>query len=527
MRLTWIMVSAVFGLFAGFGLGFWARTLLLAREKMMEATRIRSRKQEAEEEAKSILREGDIQARTAVVKAREAFESSIKEQRDEIKHERDALNQRESKLSQREDNLDRKAEVLDRKQEVMDRKLADLETVQAAVKKQTEENAQTKLVLDARLQRLAGMTREDARKDLFDHAREDIQKDLATYLLREKERAEKTASKTAQKILLVAMQRYSGSHIGESMSRTFPLPSEDTKGRIIGREGRNIRSIEDVTGCSILLDVMPGAVVISSSDPIRREMCALTLEKLLVSGRIQPQRIEETYAEVRENIKQRFLSCGQQAAANLNLNIDSDEILSALGRLSFRQSYSQNVLLHSQEVAAYAGMIASEMGLDGELARRVGLLHDIGKALDQTAQGPHAIIGGDFLRKNGEAEEVVDGVAGHHGEVANQTIYAVLASIADTISCARPGARLESIDRYVDRIEKLEKLALEFPTVQRAYAYQSGRDLRILVDADKTTDQQALLLAREVSVKISQETHLPGQVRVTVIREKRCIEYAH
>ena len=323
------------------------------------------------------------------------------------------------------------------------------------------------------------------------------------------------------------MERYAGSHVAEYMTRSVPVPNEEIKGRIIGREGRNIRAFEQVTGCSILVDDTPGMVVVSAADPLRRELGSLTLERLIASGRIQPQRIEELYELERQRFAQHLTDIGQQAATEADVNIASDEVLQTLGRLAYRLSYSQNVLRHSQEVAAYAGLLASELGLDPETARKVGLLHDIGKALDQTAQGPHALIGAEFLRKQGESEDVVEGVAGHHGEAQTHTVWAVLASVADTLSSVRPGARFESIDRYVNRIGKLESLAMEFPGVTRAFAYQAGRDLRILVDAEKTSDAEALLLARSVAAKISQDGAMPGQVRVTVIRETRCVEYAH
>lgn len=527
MRFTWIMMAAALGLLSGFGLGFWARTVMLMRRSRLVSAREKTRRQDAEREAKGIVREGEIQARSAVIKAREAFEASVKEQRREINETMSNLNARERAISQREDNLDRKAEVLDRKQEVIDRKTADAEAMQTAAKALSEEAGRARAQAEAKLQKLGGMTREDARKELFEQAKEDIRKDLGGFLIREKERVEKTAAKTAQQILLGAMERYAGSHVAEYMTRSVPVPNEEIKGRIIGREGRNIRAFEQVTGCSILVDDTPGMVVVSAADPLRRELGSLTLERLIASGRIQPQRIEELYELERQRFAQHLTDIGQQAATEADVNIASDEVLQTLGRLAYRLSYSQNVLRHSQEVAAYAGLLASELGLDPETARKVGLLHDIGKALDQTAQGPHALIGAEFLRKQGESEDVVEGVAGHHGEAQTHTVWAVLASVADTLSSVRPGARFESIDRYVNRIGKLESLAMEFPGVTRAFAYQAGRDLRILVDAEKTSDAEALLLARSVAAKISQDGAMPGQVRVTVIREMRCVEYAH
>ena len=427
MRFTWIMMAAALGLLSGFGLGFWARTVMLMRRSRLVSAREKTRRQDAEREAKGIVREGEIQARSAVIKAREAFEASVKEQRREINETMSNLNARERAISQREDNLDRKAEVLDRKQEVIDRKTADAEAMQTAAKALSEEAGRARAQAEAKLQKLGGMTREDARKELFEQAKEDIRKDLSGFLIREKERVEKTAAKTAQQILLGAMERYAGSHVAEYMTRSVPVPNEEIKGRIIGREGRNIRAFEQVTGCSILVDDTPGMVVVSAADPLRRELGSLTLERLIASGRIQPQRIEELYELERQRFAQHLTDIGQQAATEADVNIASDEVLQTLGRLAYRLSYSQNVLRHSQEVAAYAGLLASELGLDPETARKVGLLHDIGKALDQTAQGPHALIGAEFLRKQGESEDVVEGVAGHHGEAQTHTVWAVLA----------------------------------------------------------------------------------------------------
>ena len=370
------------------------------------------------------------------------------------------------------------------------------------------------------------MTREQARKDLAERAQRDIQGDLAVYLRRERERAEGEARRTAQKIVLESMQRYAGSHAAETMTRSVSVPGEDVKGRIIGREGRNIRALEAATGCSILVDDTPDAVIVSAADPLRREIAATALERLLASGRIQPQRIEEVVESVRQNWDARLLEIGSEAAAEADVALSSEDETRALGRLRFRTSFSQNVLRHSVEVARYAGMMAAELGLDPAVARRVGLLHDVGKALDETASGPHALAGADFLRKCGEPKEVADGVAGHHGETEEVTLYATLASVADALSSARPGARSESSQLYLERMDKLEKIAASFPGVARAFAVQAGRDLRVIVDPDAASDEDAMLLASRIAAKIEQEMQFPGQVRVTVVREKRCVEFA-
>ena len=499
MPIAPVVVSLVVGILLGFAAGFWARAYLLARKEPAAKRAAQARRGSAEREAKEIVREAEIQARSEVLKAREAFEASVKEQRRELNETLSGLNKRERALSQREENMDRKADVLDRREEAIERKAAAAETAAADAKRLAKESEE----------RLA-----------------EAEGDLGTFLRRERERTEREAARTAQKVVLEAMQRYAGSHAAETMTRTIPVTGEDVKGRIIGREGRNIRALEAATGCSILIDDTPDTVVVSAADPVRREVAAAALEKLIASGRIQPQRIEEVVEAVRQDWDARLAEIGGEAAGEAGVDVASAEELRALGRLKFRTSFSQNVLRHSVEVSRYAGMMAAELGLDPALARRVGLLHDIGKALDETAEGPHAVAGADFLRSCGEPAEVCDGVAGHHGEVERVTLYATLASVADALSSARPGARSENMELYLGRIERLERIATSFPGVSRAFAVQAGRDLRVLVDPEATTDEDAMLLASRIGAKIEQELQFPGQIRVTVIREKRCVEYA-
>ena len=526
MSLTAIAVSAAAGLVAGFAAGYKAHEYA-RRSKAPAASRLReARRADADREAKGIVREAEIQARSEVLKAREAFELSVKEQRRELNETLSSLNKREQALSQREDNLDRKADVLDRKEEAIDRKSAAAEASLGEAKRLAAEAEAVKGRAEAFQQKLAGMTRDEARKDLFEKASQDIRGDLATFVRREKERAEKDARATAREVVLGAMQRYAAGHAADATTRAVPISGDDVKGRIIGREGRNIRALEAATGCSFLMDDTPDAVVITAADPIRREIAAVALEQLISSGRIQPQRIEDVVEQVRGDMDRHFVELGAAAAQELDTPISNADELRALGRLQCRTSFSQNVLQHSREVASYAGLMAAEMGLDEALARRVGLLHDIGKALDQTAEGPHALAGAEFLRACGEPAAIVDGVAGHHGETESQTVYAALASVADALSSARPGARSENVQIYLNRLADLEKIALSCPGVAKAYAVQAGHDLRVLVDPDKTDDNEAALLAAEICRKISAELQFPGQIRVTVIREKRCVEFA-
>ncbi|MGI5868364.1 MAG: ribonuclease Y [Kiritimatiellia bacterium] len=521
------LVPGLVGLIVGVPIGFQIRSMLAKKSAESRRRAAGGRKIDAEREAKGIIREAEIQARAEVLKAREAFESTIKEQRKQVHDTMTALNKREEVLTQREDNLDRKSEVLDRKEQTIETKAKAVEAAETSVKEREKTAAEATDKAESTLAKLAGMTREQARKDLFDQAREEIQAEMGTFIRRHKEQATAAAENEARAIILGAMQRYAGSHASETMARTVNVSGDEVKGRIIGREGRNIRTLEAATGVSIIIDDTPETVVVSSFDPYRREVAALALEELVASGRIQPTRIEEVVAAVEADMENRLVEIGAEACADVNVNITDNRLLNTLGRLKFRSSFTQNVLQHSREVASLCGMIAGEMGLDTATARKVGLLHDIGKALDQDYQGPHAKIGADFLRTCGETAEIIDGVAGHHGEVENITLYAVLASVADAISSTRPGARSETTRLFVNRIEKLEKLATSLPGVSKAYAIQAGRDLRVVVDPETISDNDALLLARDISTRIENELQYPGQIRVVVIRETRCIEYAH
>ena len=524
--MTPIVLAAIIGLAAGIALGWWARAWALSRRAPAALRTAQAKLGDADRTAKAMVRDAEIQARSEVLKAREAFEASVKEQRRELNETLAGLNKREASLSQREQNMDRKADVLDRKEEAVDRKAAEAEKTAAEGRRMAKEADAALAEAEARLEKLSGMTREQARKDLFDRAQRDIEGDVGTFLRRARERAEEDAERTAQKIVLGAMQRYAGNHVADTAIKVVSVQGEDAKGRIIGREGRNIRALEAATGCSFVIDDIPDGVIVSAADPLRREIAAAALEKLVASGRIQPQRIEEEVENVRREWDSHLAKIGGSAADEAGVALSDPETLRVLGRLRFRTSFSQNVLRHSVEVARYAGMMASELGLDPALARRVGLLHDIGKALDETHEGPHAAVGAAFLRGRGERQEVVDGVAGHHGEAGDPTVYAAVASVADAMSSARPGARSENGDVYIGRMEKLERAASSFPGVERAFAYQAGRDLRVFVDPDKASDADALVLARDICAKIEKEVQFAGQIRVTVVREKRCVEYA-
>ncbi|MBQ7667255.1 MAG: ribonuclease Y [Kiritimatiellae bacterium] len=524
--MTPIVLSLVAGLLLGAGFGWWLRAWTAARSAPGALRGAQTRLSDAERTAKNMVREAEIQAKSEVLKAREAFETSVKEQRRELNETMAGLNKREASLAQREQNMDSKADILDRKEEAIDRKAAEAEQTAAEGRRLAKEAEKLGAEATAKLEKLAGMTRDQARRDLLEKAKSEIEGDVGTLIRRARERTEDSAAKEAQKIVVGAMQRYAASHIADTAVKIVSVQGDDAKGRIIGREGRNIRALEAATGCSFIIDDIPDGVIISAADPLRREIAATALERLIASGKIQPQKIEEEVESVKRNWDEHLAKIGGSAADEAGVAVADDETLRTLGKLRFRVSFSQNVLRHSVEVARYAGMMASELGLDAQLARRIGLFHDIGKALDETHEGPHAAVGAAFLGGRGERKEVLDGVAGHHGETGDPTVYAALVSVADAMSSARPGARSETGEIYIGRMSKLEQIASAFPGVERAFAYQAGRDLRVFVDPEKASDTDALVLARDICAKVEKELQFTGQIKITVIREKRCVEYA-
>ncbi len=509
----------------GGALGFLARTLMARVQAQSAERKASQRLSEAEREARGLRREAEIQARSEVIRAREEFEASVKERRHELSATEAQLGKREQTLAQREENLDRKATLMDKKEQSIERKTQELQVRLEALARREGDVARSAAEADGRVQRLAGMTREEARRELLEETEREVRSELSGLVRRVQVETREDADRDARAIVATAMHRYAGSHASETMTSTVALPSDDIKGRIIGREGRNIRALEAATGVTMLIDDTPEAVVISGFDPIRREIARQALEALIADGRIHPARIEEVVGKIESNMAQLMFEAGEESLYKAGIQGADVELVRTLGRLKFRTSYSQNVLLHAQEVSALMGVMAAELGLDANIARRVGLFHDVGKALDHQIEGAHAAIGADYLRKCGEAEEVIAGVAGHHEET-EVSIYAVLCATADAISSTRPGARMESTGVYLHRLEKLEQIANDFPGVRKSYAVQAGRELRVLVDPEGVSDEDALLLAREACRRIETELQYPGQIRVVVIREKRCIGYA-
>ncbi|MBK5092130.1 MAG: ribonuclease Y, partial [Actinobacteria bacterium] len=376
------------------------------------------------------------------------------------------------------------------------------------------------------LEKVARMTADEAKGYLIRSLEEEVKIESAMFIKEEEAKAREEAEKRARKIISLAIQRCASDHVAETTVSVVPLPSDEMKGRIIGREGRNIRTFENLTGINLIIDDTPEAVILSSFDPVRREIARLTLEKLIMDGRIQPARIEEMYEKSKAEVENEIREAGEEAVFGAGVHNLNKELVRALGRLKFRTSYGQNVLIHSLEVAHLAGIMASEMGIDPKVPKRAGLLHDIGKAIDHEVEGSHALIGAELAKRLGEGNVIFHAVEAHHGEVEVRTIDAVLVQAADAVSAARPGARRENLESYVKRLEKLETLADSFPGVEKAYAMQAGREIRIMVQADSVDDLQSVTLARDIAKEIEEQLDYPGQIKITVIRETRVVEYA-
>lgn len=511
-------VALLFGL-AGMLGGYALRGLIGRWQADAIEKQAQLRLAEAEGEVKNRLKEADILARAEVVKAREEFEKSTKTRRKE-------LQDIEERLTTREENMDKKAILLEKKDQTVSQKQEEVTQKAEALRLKQAEADKRLAEAEQRLQKMAGMTHEEARREVAQRAEQDVRREAGSLIRRVQEEAKETADREAARIVAAAVQRYALAHASEMMTSTVQLPSDDVKGRIIGREGRNIRTLEAVTGVTMLIDDTPEAVVISGFDPVRREVARQALELLVADGRIHPARIEEVVKDVQESMEKTIAEAGETAAYEAQVQGVPPEVLRCMGRLKFRTSFTQNVLRHSVEVAHLMGMMAGELGLDPAVARRVGFFHDIGKALDHEAQGAHALIGAEFLRQHGESAVVVNGVAAHHEDVPSEGLYGVLCSAADAISSSRPGARTEAMGVYVQRLEKLESIANSFPGVKKTFAVQAGREVRVIVEPGQVTDNDAMVMARDISQQIAATMQFPGQIRVVVVRELRCVEYA-
>jgi len=509
------ITTGLVGLLAGAAIA-WGLFRLRVRSDARHAGNVL---EAARTEAQTIQREARAAAQEQALKLREEFDRENKERRHDIA-------EAERRIAQREANIDRKTETLDHKlDETVKKEMAMVERERELHKLQSELD-DLKRLSQLELQRLAGLSAEQAKALLVQQLEDEVRADAGALTRRIVEGARETADREARRIIGIAVERCASHHVQAVTTCTLTLPSEEMKGRIIGREGRNIRAFEAATGINVLIDDTPQSVVLSGFDPVRREVARITLERLVGDGRINPARIEEEVAKVRVELDETIRQAGEEAVARTGVVGVHPDLVRMLGRLKFRHSYTQNVLDHSIEVAQLSGMIAAEMGLDQQLAKRIGLFHDVGKAVDHELEGSHAAIGANLLKKFGEPEEVWQAVASHHHETESLTIYGTLISAADAISASRPGARSESMELYVQRLEKLETLANNFPGVEKSYALQAGREIRVIVRPDQVLDGQAPELARQIARKIESELQYPGQIKVTVVRETRVVEHA-
>ena len=478
------------------------RTEEFARNLLEESTR------KAEEKKKEAV----LEAKEEIIRLKSDLDKEIRDRRAEVSRQ-------ERRINQREETLDKKLDNLEHREESLNQKYAEAERLEQEAQAFHDQQ-------QSELERISSMTMEEARQVLMTRIQKDAYHDAAIMVRDIEQRAKEEADKKARNIVAMSIQRCAADHVAETTVSVVALPNDDMKGRIIGREGRNIRALETATGVDLIIDDTPEAVIISGFDPVRREVARIALEKLIMDGRIHPARIEEMVEKGRREVDNQIREAGEQAIFETGMHNVHHELVRLLGRMKYRTSYGQNVLKHSIEVSHLAGVMAAELGADVNVAKRGGLLHDIGKAIDHEVEGTHVSIGVDLARKFHESEAVIHCIAAHHNDVEPTTVEAVLVQAADAISAARPGARRESLENYIKRLDKLEEICNSFDGVEKSYAIQSGREVRIMVKPDDVNDAGTLVLAKEICKRIEQEMEYPGQIKVNVIREKRAVEYA-
>jgi len=511
--------SLVIGLAAGLFIGILACILYRNKKAKDDKEKIANAEEEALRIINDAIKSAESKKREATLEAKEEILRSRKEYEKEEKERRADLQKQERRLQQKEENIDRKTDAIEKKEEALAQK-------HAALDKENEEIKIIKRSQTEMLERISGFTADEAKKYLIEQVESEVTHETALKIKEIEARARDEADQYAREIVASAIQRCAADHVAEITVSVVPLPNDEMKGRIIGREGRNIRTIETLTGVDLIIDDTPEAITVSCFEPVRREVARLALEKLIADGRIHPTHIEEMVAKARREVDAVIKSEGERAVLETGVRGLHPELVKMLGRLHYRTSYGQNVLQHSIEVAHLAGMMAAELGADVATAKRAGLLHDIGKAVDHELEGTHVALGVEFLRKYHEREDVIHAVQAHHNDVEPQTVVACLVQAADAISAARPGARRENIENYIKRLEKLEEITGSYPGVETSYAIQAGREVRVMVKPEQVSEDDMVILARELAKRIESELEYPGQIKVHVLRETKVIEYA-
>lgn len=519
MAIWLAIVISIVTLIAG-GIGGYAATNFI-KSKKLEDAKAKSTKiiEDANNEVKVLKKEALIEAREEAIKLKNEVEDELKDRRIEVTKLENRLRAKEEMLDKKEESLDKKTESLEQQKEQLEKKVVDIENIKAGLEKRNVE-------IDKELERVAGLSKIDAKNELVKSIEDEARKEAGLLVKRLDQEARDEAEKNAKEIVMQAIQRCATDHTVECTVSAVTIPNEEMKGRIIGREGRNIRAIETATGVDLIVDDTPEAVIISCFDPIRREVARQTLERLTSDGRIHPGRIEEIVEKVKKDLEKTIAEAGENATFDAGVFGINPELIKILGRLKYRTSFGQNVLQHSLETSYIAGLIAGELGADVTISKRAGLLHDIGKAMDFEVEGTHVSIGVDLAKKYKESEAIIHCIEAHHGDVEYKSLEAMIVQVADAISSSRPGARRESLETYIKRLEKLESIATGFSGVQSCYAIQAGREIRVAVKPEEVDDDGIIILAKEIARKIESELEYPGQIKVNIIREVRSVDYA-